>query len=374
MFTEKLKNHLYSFKGWRTNRKIVVIESDDWGSIRMPSKKAFNDLQQGGIPVGKSLYNSYDSLETANDLDTLFNVLINHKDSNNNHPVFTFNTVMSNPNFEKIEEAEFKNYYNESFFDSYVRYYGDDLRKVWSEAIGKELIVPQFHAREHLNIRLWMHDLKLKKAETLLAFKHGFFGLTTNTSSPNQKHYLAAYNVDSMEDFTSLKEITCDGLKIFEDTFGYKSTSFIGCNYVWPTELEEVLYNNGVKLLQGQRAQLCPNIDGSGTKIIRNYTGKKNNKGQIYTVRNADFEPYLSSADSVAGTMDAVKTAFLWKKPAIISTHRINYSGNIDIKKRDNNIKQLELLLSKIIKKYPDVEFLPSNKLLNIITDDYSHS
>lgn len=23
--------------GWRTNRKIVVIESDDWGSIRMPS-------------------------------------------------------------------------------------------------------------------------------------------------------------------------------------------------------------------------------------------------------------------------------------------------------------------------------------------------
>jgi len=25
--------------GWRTDRKIVVIESDDWGAIRMPSKE-----------------------------------------------------------------------------------------------------------------------------------------------------------------------------------------------------------------------------------------------------------------------------------------------------------------------------------------------
>ncbi|NTW32234.1 MAG: hypothetical protein HGB12_06370 [Bacteroidetes bacterium] len=30
--------------GWRTDRKILVIESDDWGSIRMPSKETYSGL------------------------------------------------------------------------------------------------------------------------------------------------------------------------------------------------------------------------------------------------------------------------------------------------------------------------------------------
>ena len=32
--------NLSNLPGWRTSRKIVVIESDDWGTIRMPSNKA----------------------------------------------------------------------------------------------------------------------------------------------------------------------------------------------------------------------------------------------------------------------------------------------------------------------------------------------
>ena len=39
-----LKRNLLNFRGWTTKRKIVVIESDDWGSIRMPSKNIFKKL------------------------------------------------------------------------------------------------------------------------------------------------------------------------------------------------------------------------------------------------------------------------------------------------------------------------------------------
>lgn len=34
---QKIKHSLLSIPGWSTNRHIVVIESDDLGSIRMPS-------------------------------------------------------------------------------------------------------------------------------------------------------------------------------------------------------------------------------------------------------------------------------------------------------------------------------------------------
>jgi len=30
----KLHRYIANIPGWRTNRKIIVIESDDWGSIR----------------------------------------------------------------------------------------------------------------------------------------------------------------------------------------------------------------------------------------------------------------------------------------------------------------------------------------------------
>ena len=41
---KSFKKIITNIKGWRTNRKIVVIESDDWGTIRMSSKEAFNSL------------------------------------------------------------------------------------------------------------------------------------------------------------------------------------------------------------------------------------------------------------------------------------------------------------------------------------------
>ena len=37
--TSMYSRWLYYAKAWRTDKKIVVIESDDWGSIRTSKKK-----------------------------------------------------------------------------------------------------------------------------------------------------------------------------------------------------------------------------------------------------------------------------------------------------------------------------------------------
>ena len=52
-----LSRNYTNSKGWRTNRKIVVIESDDWGSIRMRDQASFDKLLQSGIRVDRSKYN-----------------------------------------------------------------------------------------------------------------------------------------------------------------------------------------------------------------------------------------------------------------------------------------------------------------------------
>ena len=76
----KLRVNASNIPGWRTKRHIVVIESDDWGSIRMSSKESFERLRAAGIPVDKSHYNINDALECNQDLEELFNVLVRYKD------------------------------------------------------------------------------------------------------------------------------------------------------------------------------------------------------------------------------------------------------------------------------------------------------
>jgi hypothetical protein len=44
-----LSRNLTNARGWRTNRKIVVIESDDWGSIRMPHMLIINNNIKNGL-------------------------------------------------------------------------------------------------------------------------------------------------------------------------------------------------------------------------------------------------------------------------------------------------------------------------------------
>ena len=40
-----------NLRGKRIERKIVVIESDDWGTVRMSSKESFLELLKKGDPI-----------------------------------------------------------------------------------------------------------------------------------------------------------------------------------------------------------------------------------------------------------------------------------------------------------------------------------
>jgi hypothetical protein len=121
MFSEIKQNvsrNLSNLPGWRTKRHIIVIESDDWGSIRMSSVDAFNKLKKSGIDVDKNHYNSNDALESNADMEMLMEVLSKHKDATNRNVVMTGINIVANPNFEKIRENEFTEYVYESYVET----------------------------------------------------------------------------------------------------------------------------------------------------------------------------------------------------------------------------------------------------------------
>ncbi len=366
-----LSRNLLNIPGWRTNRKIVVFESDDWGSIRMPNKETYNTLLNSSIANSLSLYDSLDSLERRDDFQALLDLGSEFKDSKNNPLVFTLNTVMQNPDFVKIRASGYEEFYGVPFFQSYQQYYGEDLQDLWFKGMEEKLIRPQFHAREHLNEYLWLKDLRNGYEDTRIAFDHEFFAIKTKTSSSLRKHYLATYFSETEEEFKRVSLATKEGLEIFSNVFGFTSDTFIASNYTWPKELETILNENGINGLQSQRGNTNTDYKNGTTSVKRFYTGQKNEINQIYTVRNVIFEPYSDKNKNwIETAMKEIKNAFFWKKPAIVCMHRVNFASNMNVKNRDNNLILLKQFIVKILKRYPEVEFMSSDQLVNLINQN----
>ena len=93
---------------------------------------------------------------------------------------------------------------------------------------------------------------------------------------------------------------------------------------------------------------------------------KKNNL--VILVRNVVFEPTEDRGiDWVNYAFKQIEAAFFWNKPAIISSHRVNFCGHIDPKNREKGLNALKQLLKKIVEKWPDVEFMSADELGDLI-------
>jgi hypothetical protein len=365
---ESIKNIVLNYKGFKSKRKIVVIESDDWGSVRMPTKKAFVSLLNAGIRVDNCGYNTFDSLESVQDFDSIFNQLNKIKDKNNNCPIITANTIVANPDYEKIRQHNFENYYFETFDQSYQKYQGtDSTLRILRQGIDEKLYFPQLHGREHIFLKNWMSALQHSDAETRLAFDNYVYGLSTTITSTKRKSFLTALDADSIEELAVHEPILFEAQHIFKEKFGFPSQSFIATNYTWHPNHEVFLNKIGVDTIQGGRAQKVPGSP-TGYETIKHYMGKRNSLGQIFLIRNSSFEP--STRPNINWSQkikNEVHAAFLVGAPVILSTHRVNFMGGMDENNRENNLKLFCEILNDLVKSYPDIEFMNTVQLSNFI-------
>ncbi len=366
-FSNILRN-LSNIYGWRTAKKIIVIESDDWGSIRMPSLAAFERLKQKGLAVDKGdagRYNRNDTLASENDFAALFETLQKIKDSNGKPAVFTPVSLVANPDFEKIRQEKFQQYFYEPFTSTLQKYYpGKNVFQYWQEGIKNKLFVPQFHGREHLNVAAWMKALQQNDEQTHAAFNEGSWGFSNK--HPYNVKYQAAFDLTDPSEIKEQEKIIADGLALFEKLFGYKASFFVPPNGPFNNTLEKTAAGSGIQFMSASKVQ--QEALGLGkTKKRYHWIGQKNKHNQLYITRNCFFEPSQAGKNWVQSCLEEIEIAFRWKKPAVISSHRVNYIGSLNEANRKNGLQQLETLLQQALTKWSGIEFMTSAELGELI-------
>ncbi|MHA7865536.1 hypothetical protein [Flagellimonas marinaquae] len=364
-----LKAYYHNRKGWKTKRRIVVFQSDDWGSIRMPSVAAFEKLKGFGVEVEKCPYMQFDTLASKTDLVHLEQVLRSHVDCIGRHPVFTVNFLTRNPDFKAIEVSGFKAYSSHRINDVAADKHLQAVELPYFEYLTKEgLFFPQLHGREHLNIERWLRYLQEGNSLVHFAFKEGFWGISRHTASQIPRSLQAALDFDQSHHEAQLVEVINDACGDFKEIFGFSSKSFIAPNYIYSTLMDSVLHKQGVQYLQSGKMRLIPL---GAEKYSRQwvFTGDRNQLGQIYLVRNVRFEPAESKdTDWVKQALLEINAAFTMNHPAIIDTHRVNYIGSLKEANREQSLEKLDQLLVQLKKRWLDIEFLNTQELGELIS------
>lgn len=368
-FKNIISRHIKNSFGWTTKRKLIVFTVDDYGAVRIASKKARENLLAKGVRVDSNKFDMFDGLEDPEDLSRLFDTLNSVKDSNGSPAIFTAMSLPANPDFERMIEERFSHYRYELLTETWKKIPGyEGNGRIWQQGIENHLILPQFHGREHLNVKFLMEALRLGDKDTMACFENRSYGAISVKLFPSI-NYVAAFDFENYSENEALKEIALDGLSAFESVFKLRARHFASPGRREHKIISESLNEAGIIYLDSD--MIRKEHQGNGKyKWAVDYTGKMNALKQIYLVRNVVFEPEPSdSFDWIGYCMKQIDIAFRWKKPVNISSHRVNFSGHIDPENRNRGLLKLGQLLKEIVKRWPDAEFITSVQLGDMIRE-----
>lgn len=369
----KIKNNLVSniknIPGWKTKRKLVSFAVDDYGNIRLAGLKEKQNLQCNGVNL-TGRFDHYDALDTRQDYEQLFKVLESVRDKRNRHAVFTTYAMPANVDYERTLQCG--EYVAENLDVTYDRLSEKDKANfegaftLLREGINRRILRPQFHGREHLNI-LAFNKLLRDKNPVLLANLHelSLAGIPNHINLPNIGFH-EAFSLQTSRELEIHKTILEDGLNRFDQVYGYRPLSFTPPAMLFHPQLYPFVESLGIEAIDKPRRHQVHMGDGIFKKEI-NRLGIQKNQKHVTVVRNCMFEPNAKNIDWVNFTLDQIKAAFFWGKPAIISSHRVNFCGHIDPENRKKGLVDLQNLLNKVVQIWPDVEFVSVDELAECI-------
>ncbi|MCC5865179.1 MAG: hypothetical protein JJU31_08690 [Wenzhouxiangella sp.] len=367
---DQIRDNVKNIPGWRTKRKLIAFVVDDYGCVRLASRAARDSIEAARRAPITQRFDRFDALESREDLEMLAEVLSSVRDSNARAACFTPYVVSRNVDFDQtlangcqeLRLQTLRQTVSEMEQAGGKAYQG--LHEAWQEMVATGLFRPQFHGSEHFNPAVLSKALSENHPLLKVALENNSLACLEALPRLGRLGWTAAYDPDLPSTFLEdIDQRLAEGVAAFEEFFGLRPVAFAPPALGFPGEKESLVEDLGFQGIDLPFTQ--PVVNSRFRFRIRpNWPGKRVGESLRVIVRNVIFEPNSGRPDPVGLAMRQIETAFRWSKPAIISSHRVNFGGVIEKRNRELGLETLQALLRAIIDRWSDVEFVGMDELL----------
>jgi hypothetical protein len=341
----------------RFNRPLVLFQSDDWGRVGVRDREGWEELKAAGIKLGERPYDFY-SLETADDLEALSEVLRRHRDSVGRHPSIGMNFITANVDFSHCPEDGMREISLRSLADGLPDAWRRPmLREAYQQGIRERLFFPALHGLTHFCpqalIREFATDVERRQLlQTLwragtpyIHWRMPWIGYEYwDPALPPEQRFLP---------LADQRVAIQHAAEIYHATFGSIPLSACAPGYRANQDTKTAWFEAGVRVVQGgPGGRQRPSLDANG---------------MLLTVRNVEIEPATQACD-LDMVIKQAGDCFARGMPAIVSMHSINFHSTIkDF--RTPALKMLDRFLATIETQWPDVLYVHDGDLFDIATN-----
>jgi hypothetical protein len=345
----------------RFDRPLVLFQSDDWGRAGVRDREGWEELRAAGLNLGEKLYDFY-SLETAEDVHALAEVLKKHRDSTGRGPSVVMNFIMANVDFDRCFEPGQKQIPLRLLTEGLPgKWRRPQLLEAYQQGIRERLFYPALHGLTHFCERAIARELgvggerselirKFWRAQTpYIHWRMPWMGY--EYWDPEMRPARRFLSVD--EQRAAIKRAS----GIFRDLFTVSPFSACAPGYRANVDTRTAWFEDGVRVVQNG---------------VQNGPGERSGpyldeKGMLSTFRTVEMEPATEPCD-VEKLVSQAEQCFAGGLPAVISIHSINFHSTIQ-DFRTPTLKLLDKFLTALERKWPDLLYVHDADLFSIATE-----
>jgi hypothetical protein len=337
------------------SRPLLLLQSDDWGRVGVRDREGYEQLRASGVHLGENPYDYY-SLETAEDVMLLRDLLKRHRDSTGRPACVVMNFLLANLDFQKTTATGFK--------DIHLKLLSQGLPGAWKrpglfeayrQGISDDVFYPALHGLTHF-CRLPVeraltspgdrNDLlhTLWKAETPYIFwRMPWIGYEYSNPEKPQAGFL---------DAEAQSNLIVEAAREFQKFFATPPLSACAPGYRANDDTHRAWSQCGVRVAQnGSGGALPPHMDEWEMLNLH---------------RTIDFEPFERGLP-LEKYMQLAERCFERGIPAIVSVHSINFHSSLrDF--RGPALHALDEFLSALEAKHPDLLYVHDMNVYELVT------
>ncbi len=347
----------------RFDRPLVLFQSDDWGRAGVRDREGWEALRAEGLNLGEKPYDFY-SLETAEDVRALAELLRMHRDSTGRSPSMVMNFIMANVDFDRVEPGQKQIPLRPLTAGWPGEWHRPQLLEAYQHGIRERLFYPALHGLTHFCEPAVARELaaggersqlirNLWKAEApYIHWRMPWIGFEYwDPEMPTARRFLS---------LDEQRVAIARAAGIFCQMFASAPFSACAPGYRANADTRTAWFGSGVRVAQNG-AQNGPGGDPGGPFLDEN--------GMLHTFRTVEMEPAVAPCD-VEKLLAQAEMCFARGLPAVISIHAINFHSTIQ-DFRTPTLKLMDEFLSALENKWPDLLYLHDADLFSIATEGF---